>query len=48
MNKEIKELLEEIQDWMVENDYECGSWGTDIYKRISEILKKEIQNDNPA
>ena len=27
MNDEIRALLEEIQDWMLENDYESGTWG---------------------
>lgn len=40
MNKEIKDLLEEIQDWMIENDYECGEQGGDIYMRISKIIGK--------
>lgn len=41
MNDEIKELLEEIQDWMLENDYESGLWGNSIYKKIKEILETE-------
>ena len=40
MNKDIRDLLEEIQDWMMENDYECGPHGSEIYQRISEELKK--------
>lgn len=40
MNNEAKELLKEIQDWMMDNDYECGPWGSDIYQRITELLKK--------
>ena len=43
MSEEIKELLNDIQDWMVENDYECGEVGSDIYQRITEILKKDAQ-----
>jgi len=39
MNKEIKELLEEIQEWMIENDYECGEHGNEIYQKILTILK---------
>ena len=38
MNNEIRDLLEEIQDWMLENDYESGTWGHEIYKRVKEIL----------
>lgn len=44
MNKitsELKELLEDIQSWMLDNDYECGEQGSDIYDRISEVLGKE-------
>lgn len=40
MTQDIRDLLEEIQDWMMENDYECGPHGSEIYKRISEELKK--------
>ena len=40
MNEELKELLLEIQDWMMDNDYECGEQGADIYGRISNLLKK--------
>jgi len=40
MNDEIKELLEWIQDWMLENDYECGPEGIEIYKEISRLLEK--------
>lgn len=38
MTKELEELLTDIQDWMIENDYECGVGGSDIYQRISAIL----------
>lgn len=38
LTKEVGELLEEIQEWMVENDYECGPWGSQIYKKISKLL----------
>jgi hypothetical protein len=41
MNDEIKELLEEIQDWMLENDYENGPWGHSIYKQIESVLEKD-------
>ena len=44
MNDETKELLEEIQEWMLENDYESGVWGADIYKHIGEILKECDKN----
>jgi hypothetical protein len=34
----IKILLEDIQDWMMSNDYECGPVGSTIWDRIKEIL----------
>lgn len=34
----IKELLFEIQDWMMDNDYECGPVGSKLYEDISNIL----------
>ncbi len=37
----IKTLLEDIQDWMMSNDYECGPVGSTIWSRISEILGEE-------
>jgi hypothetical protein len=40
MDEEITELLEEIQDWMIDNDYECGEQGGRIYDKICEILNK--------
>ena len=40
MNDEIKSLLEWIQNWMGENDYECGPEGSLIYTEISKILEK--------
>ena len=44
MNDEIKELLKDIQDWMMENDYECGPVGSEIYHDITIILKKYDNN----
>jgi hypothetical protein len=40
-DKKVRELLEEIQDWMIDNDYECGDWGSDIYNKIAKILGKD-------
>ena len=42
MNDELKELLNDIQEWMVENDYECGEQGSEIYQRITDALKKDV------
>lgn len=39
-NKELLEFLGEIADWMMDNDYECGEQGSDIYRRLGEILDK--------
>ena len=41
MNEEIRELLDRIQTWMIENDYECGPEGNEIYKEISKLLGEE-------
>jgi hypothetical protein len=43
MTEEIKELLKEIQQWIIDNDYECGLQGSDIYNRIEETLKKHSE-----
>ena len=49
MNNEIKELLTDIQNWMMENDYECGERGSDIYERISTFLRKdEAETNSPV
>lgn len=45
MTDEIKELLEEIQGWMIDNDYECGEHGSKIYNQISELLEKYDKNN---
>lgn len=39
--KETTELLKEIQTWMMDNDYECGPKGAEIYEKISKILGEE-------
>jgi len=36
----IKELLEEILNWMIENDYECGEQGSEICKEIHKHLDR--------
>lgn len=43
MTDEIRKLLRDIQQWMVGNDYECGTEGSKIYDRIEELLNKEEQ-----
>lgn len=37
-NAELKKLLTDIQDWMMDNDYECGSVGSQIYSDINKAL----------
>lgn len=36
--KDHREFLEEIAAWMVENDYECGPAGSEIYTKLKDIL----------
>lgn len=38
---ELRELLTDIQEWMVDNDYECGPQGSAIFDRISDALNAE-------
>lgn len=44
MTPKIKTLLENIQNWMLDNDYECGIRGSAIYDEISEILDSAAKN----
>jgi len=37
--REARNLLEDISSWMVENDYECGDEGSEIFDRIASVLK---------
>jgi len=48
IDKEIKELLQDIQNWIIDNDYECVYQGSEIYKRISKLLEKKMNNNNQA
>lgn len=41
MSEEIRELLENILDWMIENDYECGREGGHLYGRIFILLNEQ-------
>lgn len=34
---ELKELVVEILEWMVDNDYECGPHGSQIYSKLSSL-----------
>ena len=42
-NERLTGLLEEVQDWMLENDYECGEVGSQIYEKISRVIN-ELNN----
>jgi hypothetical protein len=37
----IKTLLQDILEWMIENDYECGPRGSELYSEIREIIGPE-------
>jgi len=38
-NESLKKLLVEIQDWMLDNDYECGCIGARLYEEIEKYTK---------
>lgn len=44
MTTQIKILLENIQNWMLDNDYECGIRGSAIYDEITELLDSAAKN----
>jgi hypothetical protein len=51
---EIVELLEDISDYMLDNDLECGKVGGAIYGRVATMLaqlkkhsRKALNNDDP-
>ena len=54
VKSDIEELLEEIQDWMLDNDYECGPHGSIIYDKIEGLRNRMIRDrrakisDNPC
>lgn len=33
-----KSFLEEIQSWIIDNDYECGPQGSEIFEKIAKLL----------
>ncbi len=39
----VKTLLQDILDWMGENDYECGPRGSELYQEIYKTLG--LEND---
>lgn len=41
MTPQLKTLLEDILNWMGENDYECGPVGAEIYSEIRKTLDAE-------
>ena len=40
MEKELYTLLDEVLTWMIENDYECGPRGSELYSEIYQTLGK--------
>lgn len=38
-NPDLRQFLQEISSWIVRNDYECGPEGSDIYDKISDLIK---------
>ena len=44
MTPQLKTLLENIQEWMVDNDYECGNRGSELYDEITELLDSAAKN----
>jgi hypothetical protein len=38
--QEIIDLLQDISDYMMDNDLECGKRGSEIYHRVHELLAK--------
>jgi hypothetical protein len=40
LKTEVKDLVDELLGWMVDNDYECGSYGSILYSRLHEVKKK--------
>lgn len=37
----ITTLLQNILDWIGENDYECGPRGSELYQEIYKTLREE-------
>lgn len=40
-NEKSAMLLRDIQEWMIDNDYECGKDGGRLYDEISELLGRD-------
>lgn len=38
MTPQLKTLLETIHSWMLDNDYECGHVGAEIFSEIQKVL----------
>ena len=38
--EELIELLEEISNYMIENNCECGPWGSKVYASVDVQLEK--------
>ena len=48
LSPEIKELLESIQDWMLDNDYAYDPTGAEIYNSIKKLLSSGEQQENAS
>lgn len=46
MTPQLKTLLKNIQQWMLDNDYECGPRGSEIYNEIEKTLDSAAQDSN--
>lgn len=44
MTPQLKTLLKNIQQWMLDNDYECGPCGSEIYNEIEKTLDSALDN----
>jgi len=40
-NKQLKDLLSDISNWMLDNDYDCGQNGSRLYDYITKILEQK-------
>lgn len=45
IDSKLVTLLQEIQTWMVDNDYEYGEIGSDIYDQITTILNEYSEDE---
>lgn len=41
-DEEILDLLDWIVRWMVDNDYECGREGAELFEKVSDMIDRAI------